>query len=168
MFELCKDTFPSEATIKCIENRLPGSIDITVMAVPCDGIYECRDGSDENCEEDKLSLVLAIAVLFLATICIYLYIIHVRLPSWKSSVFLDHDHGNIDLKLQTFDLSEMKGNKLAKLKVGFYYILWVLICHYELYFTFQNDTSQKQCAEVLATDNVFIKLKDRIFKYVNM
>ena len=63
-FELCKDTFPKEATIECIENRLPG-INLTIMAVPCDGILECRDGSDENCGEDKMILVIAVAVLFL-------------------------------------------------------------------------------------------------------
>ena len=114
-FELCKDTFPNEATIECVENRLPGSIDVTIMAIPCDGIVECRNGSDENCAEDKKILVVAVAVLFLTTICIYLYLVFVRLPIWKNSVFQDFDDGNIDSRL--FDCSGMKGNKLAKFKV---------------------------------------------------
>ena len=116
-FEVCRDTFPKEATIECIENRLPGTIDVTIKAIPCDGILECRDGQDENCEDDKLSLVIVTALFFLTTICIYLYLVLVRLPSWKNSVFRDFDDANIDPQSITFDCSGMKGNSLAKLKV---------------------------------------------------
>ena len=116
-FELCKDTFPNEATIECVENRLPGTIDITIMAIPCNGILECRDGRDENCEEDKMILVIAVAILFLTTICIYLYLVFVRLPFWKHSVLQDFIDVGIDFKTQSPDWSELKGNTLAKLKV---------------------------------------------------
>ena len=117
LFQLCKDTFPKEATIECIEKRLPGTIDVTIMAIPCDGIVECRDGRDENCEEDKIILVIAVAVLFLTTICIYLYLVFVRFPIWKDSVFWEFHEGSIDSKTQSHDCSELKGNTLAKLKV---------------------------------------------------
>ena len=118
-FQLCKDTFPKEATIECVENRLPGTIDITIMAIPCDGIHECRDGIDEKCEEDKWILVISVALLFLVTIGIYLYLAFVRLPSWRSTIFNDFDQLNInDSKLQcSDDYSEVKGNTLAQLKV---------------------------------------------------
>ena len=117
LFQLCKDTFQKEATIECIEKRLPGTIDVTIMAIPCDGIVECRDGRDENCEEDKIILVIAVAVLFLTTICIYLYLVFVRFPIWKDSVFWEFHEGSIDSKTQSHDCSELKGNTLAKLKV---------------------------------------------------
>ena len=116
-FELCKDTFPKEATIECVENRLPGTIDVTIMAIPCDGIVECRDGRDENCEDDKFILVISVALLFMSTICIYLYLVFVRLPLWKKSVFRNFEDGNIDTKTHDSDCSAMKGNLLAKLKV---------------------------------------------------
>ena len=116
-FEECKDTFPKEATIECIENRLPGTIDVTIMATPCDGILECRNGIDEKCDEDKMIIVIAIAVLFMTTICIYLYLIFVRLPNWKKSVFLYFDDGNIDPQSKPTDCSGIKGNSLARLKV---------------------------------------------------
>ena len=117
MFDLCKNNFPKEATIECVENRLPGTIDVTIKAIPCDGIVECRDGRDENCEEDKWILAIAVSVLCLTTISIYLYLVFVRLPLWKDSVLQDFDAGNIDSETVPFDCSYMKGNKLAKLKV---------------------------------------------------
>ena len=116
-FELCKDTFPEEATIECVENRLPGTIDITIMAIPCDGIIECRDGRDENCDNDKLILYIVTAVLFVVTTCIYLYLVFVRLPLWRNSVFQDFDHGKLDSESRPVDCNGIKGNKLANLKV---------------------------------------------------
>ena len=117
MFDLCKNRFPKEATIECAENRLPGTIDVTIKAIPCNGIVECRDGRDENCEEDKWILAIAVSVLVLTTICIYLYLVFVRLPLWKNSVFRDFDAGNNDSETVPYDCSNMKGDRLAKLKV---------------------------------------------------
>ena len=48
-FDICKkeNVFPDGATIECVENR-PG-YNITILAVPCNGVCECRDCSDEDC-----------------------------------------------------------------------------------------------------------------------
>ena len=166
MFELCKDTFPKEAIIECIENRLPGTIDVTIMAIPCDGILECRDGSDENCEEDKIILVLALAVLFLATTCIYLYLIYVRLPFWKDSVFRDFDDRNIDPQVNPSDCSDMKGDSLASLKV---FVKKHFACYYifDICLYFQNDLTQMQCEKALAVEGVLTKIKEIISKYTS-
>ena len=117
MFEECKDIFPEEATIKCIENRLPGTIDVTIMATPCNGIIECRDGSDENCEEDRLILIVAISVLILTTVCVYLYLVLIRLPLWKASMLKDFDSHSNYSEFCPSDCSQMTGNSMAKLKV---------------------------------------------------
>ena len=47
VFDICEHVYPDIATIKCIENRVK-DINVTIMAIPCDGIQECRDGSDEK------------------------------------------------------------------------------------------------------------------------
>ena len=116
MFDICKDSYPKEATIECIENRVPG-IDLRIMATPCDGIMECRDGIDENFEEDKWILAATIFGVLLATMCIYLYLVLVRLPLWKKSVLMDFDDGDDNIQLWHSDCSKLTGNTLAKLKV---------------------------------------------------
>ena len=117
MFEVCKDTFPKEATIECIENRLTG-IDVKIMATPCDGILECRDGRDENCEEDKLILATVIAMLFVTTILIYLFLIFAKLPTWKKSMLRDFIAVDSDNVCISSSCTDMKGNELARLKVS--------------------------------------------------
>ena len=108
-FELCKDTFPKEATIKCIENR--HGYDITIKATPCDGIYECRDGSDEQCEEDKLVYIGILAGLVALTNIVYHYLKWYQL-GWNSQIICDVPIGG------ERNFSYLMGDDLAELKVG--------------------------------------------------
>ena len=114
-FELCKDTFPEEATIECIEDRLPG-IDLKVMAIPCNGIRECRHGSDEECEDDKLILIFVVSGLVTVTMVMYLYLLWIEIPQWRKSFLRE-------VKVNDFDgrnhiaCFNSKGNYLASLKV---------------------------------------------------
>ena len=60
-FDICEETYPEEATIKCVENRLEG-FNVTIMAIPCNGIKECRNGEDEDhCEEKQRVFQIIIA-----------------------------------------------------------------------------------------------------------
>ena len=112
-FEICKDTFPEVATIECIENRMPG-INVRIMATPCDGIQECRDGRDEiYCQDDKAILVIVLSVLILVTFFIYLYLIWIKIPD---SV---HDFQSVTVEeWSSMDYLNLKGDDLANLKVN--------------------------------------------------
>ena len=92
------------------------------MATPCNGILECRDGSDENCDEDKWILVIILSFLFLVTICIYLHLICIMLPKWKKTIFQDFDGKSSTQDEEFLSCNEMMGNDLASLKVYFHLV----------------------------------------------
>ena len=109
-FETCKDEYPEEATIKCIEDRAIG-YDIVIMATPCDGVKECRNGSDERCEEDKMILIGIVAGLVILTGGVYHYLKWYHL-GWKDKI-INEPSGN-----QRGTCSTLMGDDLAKLKVS--------------------------------------------------
>ena len=47
---LCEYTFPEAATIKCVEANRSSDINITILATPCNGVRECLNINDENCQ----------------------------------------------------------------------------------------------------------------------
>ena len=103
-------SFPEEATITCIENRL--GYDITIKATPCDGFKECRNGFDEYyCEENKFVLVAVVAGIVILTCGIYHYLKWYQL-GWKDeNVPVDSlEEGSYCLRLM--------GDNLANLKVS--------------------------------------------------
>ena len=119
-FEICRDTFPQDATVECIENRLPG-YDIKIMAIPCDGVQECRDGSDErNCLDDKIILIVVITGFIFSTFCIYQYLVKVKIPKWRQYVFHNMIGNAYNDKWKLKDCINFKGNALAEMKVFFF------------------------------------------------
>ena len=56
-FKICEKTFPNNiATITCIENNRPDDLGIMIKAIPCNGIQECKDGSDEKCDLPSITI----------------------------------------------------------------------------------------------------------------
>lgn len=108
--EACKDTYPEGATIKCIEDRLDG-VDLTIMAVPCDGVKECRSREDENCELSNVFFWSIVGTLFLVTIVVWAvlnFIVSRQKPLYYGR--------RVKSRFES-DCKRFKGNKLADLKV---------------------------------------------------
>ena len=112
--EICKDvlSFQEEATIECLENR-PG-YNITIRAIPCDGIPECRNGMDEACEEKRGILYGAIFTLVAVTYGIYHYL------KWKHLKLNQHDilQSTFDDEWSSINCIDLVGDDLARLKVS--------------------------------------------------
>ena len=63
-------TFPKEATVECLESNRPDKYPIFIMAIPCNGKSECKDGKDEiGCDISIIYLLCALLIGF-ATISV--------------------------------------------------------------------------------------------------
>ena len=115
--ETCRYLYPEEATIEC-NDRPKGHYDIRVMAIPCNGIPECLNDMDENCDENIIILFGVILALVIITNIIYHYL------KWQC---LDWTHQNIqtsgilDDDWILVDCSNIMGDELANMKVIIYY-----------------------------------------------
>ena len=116
LFEICNSTYPEEATIECWENRQAG-IDVWIKAVPCNKIKECRDGKDEDCNEDQTIFRIIIVSLIIITQSVYLYLRLIKIRKWKRNSLNSLGKGfQDDYKLG--ECHDLKGDDIAKLKVN--------------------------------------------------
>ena len=85
------------------------------MAVPCNNITECRDGSDENgCKRNELIMLAIVSlILVIVTNLIYHWFKWVYL-NWKDKII--PEKSNVD-RLNPKECIAYKGDDLADLKV---------------------------------------------------
>ena len=110
--ELCENTFPEAATIKCVEANRSIDINITILATPCNGIRECLNINDENCQSEMYITAITMSLFFFVIMCRWIYI-HVTTQTALKSL------KRIELFSQTDTMTQprRKGDALAKLKV---------------------------------------------------
>ena len=109
--KLCEHTFPEAATIKCYESDRPVGINITILAIPCNGVRECKYKNDEDCES-KLYISLVIMAILFAIICIGWFYIHFTTGDTDQS-----EKGNVMINLNNKIQKHLKGDDLARFKV---------------------------------------------------
>ena len=75
--KICQSSFPPTATYKCLKPDVY-NMEIEIMAVPCNGLKECKDGSDEeNCKLPIFILVCIVSVGFLIITSIAIYMLYI-------------------------------------------------------------------------------------------
>ena len=112
-FETCKYLFTEEANINCNE-RPKGHYDIRDMAIPCNGIPECMDGKDEECDENNSILIGVILTLVIITNIIYHYLKWYCLDWNQQNIPTPNTNDDWNLK----DCVTMIGDELANMKVS--------------------------------------------------
>ena len=115
-----KNVFPNSATIECVENR-PVGYDITILAVPCNGVCECRGCSDDDCGGDIMGhnitlyfwvTLLILFVCFFIIICVIHYNVNgTVIPPCRDVTAIVASYGP--------NVKSYMGNMLAFLKVSF-------------------------------------------------
>ena len=59
--------FSKEATIQCVEDNRPNKYTIDIMAIPCNGKWECKNGEDEiGCDISFIYLLVFLLIGFAA------------------------------------------------------------------------------------------------------
>ena len=107
---LCQLTFPEAATIKCIESNRSLDTNITIMAIPCNGVRECLDVDDEDCES-KWFVTPIVWLVFFLLICSGWGYTH-----FKATIRSDECTEKL-YQTNMMPQPRKKGDALAKLKV---------------------------------------------------
>ena len=128
MFEECKDIFPEEATIKCIEKR-PVGYDVWIKAIPCNGEIECRNGVDEECSVSDIFYFSILVVFYFITAIIWIVAKNLAKKHQNSTCNME-----LNVKENETQCNQLIGDKLASLKVNWYHTLFKIrlqICSME-------------------------------------
>ena len=112
-FETCKDSFDESATIEC-NDRPKGSYDIRILAIPCNGIAECWDGKDEDCDE-KIVILVGVVLAFLITTNIIYHYLKWCCLNWSHQ---NVPNPNTNDEWSFRDCVNMIGDELAIMKVS--------------------------------------------------
>ena len=122
-FNLCyeRGSFAEGATVKCTEAKRFG-YNVTILATKCNGIEECRDGSDKtDCQSDESRVLVATFVVFAVIFLIWIVIYHVY----------DNNETMDDISKEEKEHAQnAKGDTLALLKVAIEsYITIIALVH---------------------------------------
>ena len=104
---LCEDTFPEAATIKCVEANRSSVINITILATPCNGVRECLNINDENCQSEMYITNIIMMFFFLVIFCGWMYIHFITQTTIRSVKKIELIN----------EMPRRKGDDLAKFKV---------------------------------------------------
>ena len=110
--DVCFNTFPDAATIKCIEADRPYGINITILAIPCNGIRECRFKNDEDCESKWHISLITMLIFFVLISSGWLHTHFTADKTYQSKESVEL----IDQRNVTSE-KRLKGDALAKFKV---------------------------------------------------
>ena len=148
-WDLCKSPFPETATVQCKEIDR-GSYNITILATPCNGIRECGEKNDEDCEKDWIAIILSLSTTFVLILVLFAVLFYKVTKEFRAIV--PYVAENIDEETAN-TRSALKGDALAKLKVRLY-SLENLSKHqnnfiYILIFNSQNDHDMDTCSKLL-------------------
>ena len=112
---VCKsrNAFPKAATVQCFEDNRPDKYRTVIMAIPCDGRRECKDGEDEmGCDISLIYLLIALLIGF-ATISVVAGLFDNHHKRVKKLGNIEQGSRREDLPFQELHQDIDRANKIA-------------------------------------------------------